>query len=303
MQEVSSPSHTLAFLGFGEVAATFYQAGLQDIPGLEVKVCIPTDPSMWGISHELLANAGLTAHEDLEVLNQAMTVISLVPPAAALSVARKALPHLNTQMTYVDMNSIAAPTAHEIEEMVAQTGAHFVDAAILGAVPLHKMNVSIVLSGRAAHDFHSLALQWGFNTKVLSSRAGDASALKMLWSVITKGAIALFAEALVAAKRMQLDESLRDLLRQDFGHYGSDAMVLRLLRSTAEAGERRLGEMDEAQRTLAAMHVPSWTIPATQKWIETLDGMDAAAKAQDVETVLKEISEALSDEEKAFQSP
>ena len=294
MNEETLPTHALIFLGFGEVASTFYQSGLRDVPGLEVKVCIPIDPSKWGICHELLAKTGLSAQEDPEILSQAVTIISLVPPTAALSVAHKALPFLSDQTTYVDMNSIAAPTAREIEVLVTQTGARFVDAAILGAVPLHGLQVPIVLSGQAASDFHALASQWGFKTRILSSQVGDASALKMLWSVITKGAIALFAESLVAAKRMQLDGNLRELLHQNFGYYGSDDMILRLLRSTAEAGERRIGEMDQARHTLEAIQVPTWSVNAAQKWIGTLDGMTAAAKAEDIESVLTEISKALS---------
>jgi 3-hydroxyisobutyrate dehydrogenase-like beta-hydroxyacid dehydrogenase len=201
-------------------------------------------------------------------------------------------------MTYVDMNSIAPPIAQEIEGLVTQTGAGFVDATILGAVPLHGLQVPIVLSGQSAQDFHILASRWGFQTQILSTHAGDASALKMLWSVITKGAIALYAEALVAAKRMRLDGYLRDLLRENFGFYGSDDMVLRLLRSTAEAGERRVGEMDQARHTLEAIQIPSWTVHAAQNWIKTLDGMEEAAKAPDVESVLLEISNALSENEK-----
>lgn len=291
----SNQAHSLklAFIGFGEAPSTFYAAGLRNVPGLEVVVWSSKLPP-GGKTREFLAQAGLSASNDPSLLFTADTVISLVPPSVALSVASQVVPHLQAGALYVDMNSIAAPTAVQVGEVVTKAGIDFVDAAILGPVPLLQLDVPIVLAGPAANRFHQLATSWGFHTQVLSARPGDASALKMLWSVITKGTIAIFAEALVAAQRMGLQESLRDLIRDNFGGYGSDAMVLRLLRSTATSGIRRLGEMEEARRTLDAVGVPSWTVESTLNWVGSIADMETARQSQSVEAVLERISENLS---------
>jgi 3-hydroxyisobutyrate dehydrogenase-like beta-hydroxyacid dehydrogenase len=283
-------SKKLVFLGFGEVSSTFYSAGLKNVPGLEVAVFIPIHPREKSVSHKFLSQARLSASNDPSLLSTADVVISLVTPSAALSVASKVAPHLRLGALYVDMNSISAPTAVQIGEIVTQAGADFVDAAILGPVPLLRLEVPIVLAGPAADRFHQLGASWGFHTRILSAQPGDASALKMLWSVITKGIIAIYGEALVAAQRMGLQESLRELIRDNFGHFGSDAMVLRLFRSTAKSGSRRLDEMKEAKATLEATRVPTWTVESTLRWIETIAGMDPASQSQSVEAVLETIS-------------
>ena len=101
--------------------------------------------------------------------------------SVGLSVSTK----LKPTAIYVDVNSVSHPTIEQIADAIESGGARFVDAAIMGPVPLLKLEVPINLAGNAAEDFHHYAKTLGFNTKILSSLAGDASTLKMLWSVMT----------------------------------------------------------------------------------------------------------------------
>jgi 3-hydroxyisobutyrate dehydrogenase-like beta-hydroxyacid dehydrogenase len=220
-------------------------------------------------------------------------VLSLVTPDAALEVARSIEAHLDAGTLYVDFNSIAGQTAQAVAEIVEGRGARFVDAAVMGPVPLQKLKVPIWLSGTAAHEFDDLARRQGLNTTVVSERAGDASALKMLWSVMTKGTIGLYAESLVAAHRLGLLQPMLDMIAREYGATGTSAMILRMLGSTAASGDRRLGEMEEARKTLEAAGVPSWTVAATAKWIAALNGLPGVAAAGSVPEVVKTASDAL----------
>jgi 3-hydroxyisobutyrate dehydrogenase-like beta-hydroxyacid dehydrogenase len=236
---------------------------------------------------------GVTAIYKPEAVSEASVIISAVPPAAARQVAAGVSPFLQPDSIYVDMNSVSGPTAIEIAHIVQGHGGRFVDAAIMGPVPVLKLQVPIALSGPAAEDFHRLAQSLNLNTTVLSSRPGDASSLKMIWSVITKGWIALLAEALTAAHRIGLLDRVTELLAQEYGKTGSEEMILRFLRSTTRSGDRRLDEMGEVEKTLQSVSVPPWTVKATVQWISELSGMTTPRSTQSVEEAVRAISEEL----------
>jgi 3-hydroxyisobutyrate dehydrogenase-like beta-hydroxyacid dehydrogenase len=283
-------------LGFGEVAATLFAASLQCTQNIQTSICLPTGRRPSEATRKRLNALELTATHEPGAVGDASVVISAVPPAAAVGVAEAVAAYLTPDCIYVDMNSIAGPTARQVGRIVEGHGARFVDAALMGPVPLLQLRVPIVLSGGGALDFHQLALSLGLNTSVLSSRAGDASSLKMLWSVMTKGSIALLAEALTAAHRLELLGPMRELLAQEYGNTGSEAMILRMLRSTTQSGARRLDEMGEVKKTLQSVSVPAWTVDTTLQWISELSAMTTARSAQSVEEVVRAISEELDSE-------
>lgn len=279
------------FLGFGEAASSLVSAGF--LKSEPPTVCLPTGRTPSADTRRRLRECGLTATGEPAAVQTSTVVLSLVTPEAALDVARTVAPFLRPGTLYVDMNSIAGETAAAIAELVESRQARFVDAAVMGPVPLMALTVPIWLSGAAAADFHTLATGCGLSTTVLSTRAGDASSLKMLWSVMTKGTIGLLAEALTGAHRLGLLDPLLDLLAREYGNTGSSTMVLRMLRSTAVSGTRRLQEMDEARKTLDSVAVPSWTVDATIRWIATLAAMPGIADHRAVADVVKALSDAL----------
>lgn len=290
MTRVARSEHWVV-VGFGEAAHGLMVSGFlkSDPP----TVCLPTGRAPSAETRRRLLDCGLTHTADPAAVQTATVVLSMVTPDAALDAARTVAPFLRPGTLYVDFNSIAGTTAAAIADVVEDRGARFIDAAVMGPVPLMGLAVPIWLSGAHAPDFHTLAKTHGLATTVLSSRPGDASSLKMLWSVMTKGTIALLAEALTGAHRLGLLDPLLELLGREYGNTGSTAMVLRMLRSTAVSGTRRLQEMDEARKTLDAAAVPSWTVDAAIRWIATLAAMPAIAREKTVPEVVKALSDAL----------
>jgi len=280
-------------LGFGEVAATLFAPTLRGATGVECSVCLPLGRQPSEATLRRLRASGLVATYEASGVNNAAVVVSAVTPAAAVRVAESVAPYLGADCIYVDVNSVAGPTVAQIAGVIESQGGRFVDAAIMGPVPLLRDQVPIFLSGRAAANFHKLASALGLNTTVVSSQPGDASSAKMVWSVMTKGTIALLAETLIAAHRLGLLDPLRQLLAQEYGQAGTDAMILRMLRSTTLSGARRLNEMDEVKKTLDAVSVPAWTVGATRRWISELSRLTAARTSQSVEEVVRAISEEL----------
>jgi 3-hydroxyisobutyrate dehydrogenase-like beta-hydroxyacid dehydrogenase len=294
---VTSQKHKVAglqrwvFVGFGEAAATLAPL-LREQP-LSVAVCLPQGRPASASTRRRLADAGMTADTDPAAVADADVVISLVTPDAAVQAAEAVAPHLAPGARYVDLNSISGPTARKIGAIVEQHGGVFVDGAVMGPVPLLKLAVPIRLSGPGAETFNEEAVRNGLHTSVLSSRAGDASSLKMLWSVITKGTIALLAESLVAAHRLGLLEPLTDHLAQEYGNTGNQTMVLRMLRSSIASGERRIIEMRGAARTLDDVSVPTWTVDTTIRWLSALSRVELASEPAGVLQALDAISAAI----------
>src|SRR6516225_5766728 len=78
-----------------------------------------------------------TANEH-ELLAGADFFLSILPPGEAETLAQQlapALKALDRKPVYVDCNAVSPQTAARIGEIVAPTGAHFVDAGIIGGRP------------------------------------------------------------------------------------------------------------------------------------------------------------------------
>jgi 3-hydroxyisobutyrate dehydrogenase-like beta-hydroxyacid dehydrogenase len=273
-----------ALLGFGEVGQVL---AAPDVLGpLEPAVALPGTRVVSAATLARLERAGIEPLRDPAALGSFDVVLSVVTPASAADVARGAAPHLRPGALYVDANSISGETARQIADIVADGSATFVDAVFMGAVPLLRALVPMYLSGPGADAFASLASETGLVPRVVSDRPGDASDLKMLWSVMSKGAIGLVAETLTAAERLGLTASVLELLAEQFGRTGSTEMVLRMLESTARSGARRLDEMAAARETLGRAGVPATMVDAASAWIELLSERGSAAGAPNVETAI-----------------
>ena len=86
--------------------------------------------------------------------------------------------------------------------------------------------------------------------RVVSPRIGDAAAVKMCYGGVTKGAVALLTELLVAARRLGVEEVLDEELR------GSQAIlrdwILKNLPSMPPKAYRWVPETEEIAATFAA---------------------------------------------------
>ena len=294
MSAIENQTLKLTFIGFGEVAATLFDCAFAHKQGLAASVYMSPDKQPSAATNARLRGAGLSVSSSPGAISEATIVLSAVTPASAVTVAQSVSPYLKSGTFYVDVNSVSGQTILKIADCVERRGARCVDAAIMGPVPLYRNAVPIFLSGTAAEDFHSVAEALGLtNTSVVSKRVGDASSLKMLWSVITKGSIALFSESLIAAHRLGLLEQLRYLLKQEYGNTGSDTMILRMLGSSVGGASRRLDEMAEAARTLRAANVPPWVTETTIRWLLELSRMPAMHDAHDVAVLVDQISASL----------
>ncbi|MBN2392691.1 MAG: NAD(P)-dependent oxidoreductase [Anaerolineae bacterium] len=144
------------------------------------------------------------------LVQEAGAILSILVPAQAVAAAElvaQALRKTSADLLYVDCNAIAPQTVRAVGEIITQAGGRFVDASIVGGPPRGGYTPRIYASGPDAAAFAELA-GYGLNIIVMDDIIGHASALKMCYASATKGSTALYAELMIAAKALGVEETL-----------------------------------------------------------------------------------------------
>lgn len=189
--------------------------------------------------------AGLECLPTLDdVVREADLVISLVTPFGAMPLARDivdAVKRTEARLVYVDGNSISPSTARDIQAVVAEAGADFVDGGIIGgAGNLDK--ATFYFSGEGAAGV-AARIEPAVHSVVIGPRAGQASGLKILNAGLSKGLTALAVELLLCAERLELVPEIMDRYRQSRPDVAD--FFERVLPDLPPKAKRRAEEMDE----------------------------------------------------------
>jgi L-threonate 2-dehydrogenase len=196
-------------------------------------------------SAERARAAGMVAAaNECELLSGTDFFLSILPPGEAEPLARRLAPTLTAldrKPVYIDCNAVSPQTAISIGDVITPTGAHFVDAGIIGGPPrAGYKGPSIYASGE--HVRQALPLRdWGINLRAIEGPIGAASAVKMSYAGITKGTTAIAAAMLLGAARFGCGEALIDELSD------SQPQMLARMRSGIP------GMYDKAYRWVAEM--------------------------------------------------
>jgi L-threonate 2-dehydrogenase len=162
-------------------------------------------------SAERARAAGMEAAADEHaLLTGADFFLSILPPDQAEPLAQHLAPMLRAldrKPVYVDCNAVSPQTVIRIGEIVAPTGADFVDAGIIGGPPRPGYSPTIYASGATAGQTATLR-DWGIDWRVIDGPIGAASALKMSYAGITKGTTAIASAMLLGAARFGCGEAL-----------------------------------------------------------------------------------------------
>src|SRR6266478_1129961 len=122
----------------------------------------------------------IAAANERELLSGADFFLSILPPGEAEPLARRLAPTLTAldrKPVYIDCNAVSPQTAISIAEVVTPTGAHFVDAGIIGGPPRQGYKgPSIYASGEHVREAVPLR-DWGINLRAIDGPVGAASAM------------------------------------------------------------------------------------------------------------------------------
>jgi L-threonate 2-dehydrogenase len=150
--------------------------------------------------------------DDGQLVHGADFVLSIVPPAEAVPIARRLAPAIRAaggRVVFVECNAINPATAQAAAAVIAPTGARFVDAGIIGGPPHGDgAGPKFYASGTDAVRFAELR-DYGLDVRPMSGEIGAASGLKMAYGSLTKGVTAIGISMMLSASAFGVDEVLK----------------------------------------------------------------------------------------------
>ena len=242
---------SVGFIGFGE-------AGFEIAKGLHAtgvtRMCLydlrTQDPDRAALVIKRAQEAGVKILGSAkEVGKQSDIIFSVVTPEASVTVAKEVATHLQAGQIYVDLTSSFPDDMKMIAALVEPSGAKFVDGAMMGSLPIYGHKVLIYVAGLYAGEAARILNEHGMNLKVVGEEPGQASAIKLILSIATKGFEALLVEMLLASHHYQVEEPVLLALNQFFVK-GLDPVVDRFVGSDAVHAGRRVMEMESSVRLL-----------------------------------------------------
>ena len=196
-------------------------------------------------------------------------LFSTVTADQATRAAEQTAPFLGSRHFYVDLNSVSPAAKQSIGAIIDKTGARFVEAAVMAAVPPHGHRVPMLVGGKAAHEIVELLSPFGMRLEVMSEEIGAAIAVKICRSIVVKGLEALLFECALAASRYGADERVFASLDESLPGTNWSRLTGYMIGRVIEHGERRAREMEEVAEALRAVGIEPMMAEATlrrQEW-------------------------------------
>lgn len=249
---------TIAIVGCGEVGRLFASAAHEHYEVLLFDTV--ATPAALALSAQL----GLPLNTSLgEDLRKADRVWSCVTGDQAVPVTRSVGPLLRPGAIVVDLTTASSSDKVEAADALAALEVGYVDVAIMGAIALTGLRTPLLAAGpeagRVVEEFRAI----GAVARDIPGRAGDAVALKLLRTVITKGLEALGVEALVAAERNGVRKELMRVLG-DIDEQGFTSFLEAVVRTHVQHAERRLHEVLRAAAQLEDQNIDASVIAASR---------------------------------------
>lgn len=269
----------IGFIGFGEagshIALGLRSAGLDRLFAYDIRDV-----------REQAVPSGTTVVDTPAALAEAGDIlIAAVTASSALDAATQVAPFLDAHHLYADINSVSPALKQEIDAVIQNTGAGFVEAAVMAPVPPYGHHVPMLLGGSGATRFASTMTPFGMRLEVLPGKVGTAAAVKMCRSIVVKGLEALLFECVLGASRYDAEDRVFDSLNESFPGLDWKKLANYMIGRSVVHGERRAHEMEEVAETLRAIGIDPIMAEATAKrqaWSAGLDlksRFDAAGPA------------------------
>jgi 3-hydroxyisobutyrate dehydrogenase-like beta-hydroxyacid dehydrogenase len=214
--------------------------------GLQVYTCLAGRSDFTRLRAQ---EAGFIDAPDLDALVQNIDLfLSVLVPSEATQLARDvaaSMKRTGARPAYADLNAIAPQTGLEIEAIIRDAGANFIDGGIIGGPPKTGYSPHIGVSGPDVAIMESLRDR-ALNVEVIGPKVGLASGLKMVYAAGTKGTTALWTEILSATRALGLEDALRERLGDNNPVY---TYAQRSIPGMPNRARRWVGEMEEIAKT------------------------------------------------------
>lgn len=236
---------SIGFIGYGEAAFEMSKglkkAGLEEILAFDVM----HDHESLG---DLIKQRSKEAKVELvysakEVIDNSQIVIVAVPGSKALATSKQLYEYLNSDIIYVDVSASTVKVKKDIWDFIKNKTKRFVDAAMLGSLPMHQHKVPIAASGTGTDEFMQLMSPYGMKIEKVSETAGDATAIKLIRSIFTKGLSSLLLEIIEISSKTGVTDTVIKSISNSVDEVSFEYTINRLLTSGAIHAERRAHEL------------------------------------------------------------
>ena len=266
---------TVAYIGFGEAGMAFAQPGARAYD-------LKTDSAATGDAKRAdFQTAGVTGcATPAEALAGAEAILSLVTADQSLPAALAAAPLLAPGALWFDMNSVAPDTKREAARAIEAAGGRHIDVAVMSPVHPARFDTPLLVAGPHAEAGAERLAALGFTrVRAVGDAVGDASAIKLIRSVMVKGIEALAAECVLAADAAgvlgevlaSLDASDKPKPWAERADYNLDRMLIH--------GERRAAEMAEVAKTLTGLGIAPLMTEGIVSWQQGIGELHLGAPA------------------------
>lgn len=188
---------------------------------------------------------------DLADVAASRLILSIVPPAEAVAVARHIAGELRrsgSKTTFMDCNAISPKTMAEVAAIFGGDCGVVLDGSIIGGPPKPgQKGPKLYVSGDTANDSGVLA-DHGLQVRRIDGAIGAASALKMCYAGINKGVTGLGTAMLLAAIRSGADAALKRELQESLPDL--DAKFVHGIPDMYPKAYRWVAEMEEISEFL-----------------------------------------------------
>jgi len=249
----------LSFIGFG-VAGYGLAKGLKGASVNEIFFCDNqwNSPPFSETLRKRAAEIGAIYVDGIQTLSEKTdTIISCVTGSVALRIAGQTAPYLTQNKLYIDVNTTAPMVQEKIAAVIESSGAAFVDAAMMGAIPTFLHRVPILASGSGAVRFKELMEPYGMQIDCLGEKPGKASGLKMFRSIFMKGLVALLIEMLMAARRYEAEDTVLQSISESMDKNNFMETTRIIFTKGITGAERMAHEMEDVIETLQFLDLPS----------------------------------------------
>ena len=253
----------VGFIGFGEVASKLTRNLLNKRIHDNIIEVISSTEGRSEKTKKIAENSLATLRDSFEeVAMESDILISATVPYEAVSVAKKYGPLVNG--IFLDLNNVSPKTTLEINSIFNNTNKYgsfytsnysnnntylnhqkintnFIKGSIMGSI--NSTISPICVSGENASQLKILN-DYGLNIRVISKNVVDATYIKMLRSIYTKGVTALLYEVFNISESMNMTKELFESLISTEGENFEKQTISRIDNLT-KSHERKFQEMDE----------------------------------------------------------
>ena len=234
---------TVAILSPGDMGSNVGRALREN--GLEVITCLTERSAR---TKELSDVAGIIDVPDFaEMIDRADIVLSVLVPERAVDVARQVAAVIGDSgksLPFADCNPVAPAVAVEMRVIIESAGGRYIDGGIIGSPPGRGEPPRFYASGPHEAIMGQLDGR-GISVPLMGGEVGRASAIKMCYASLSKGAAALNASALISAMNLGIyDEFIAEM-------ESSQQAVLKNMQGVNGLGAKAFRWIDEMEQISA----------------------------------------------------